>query len=122
MFPTALRVVAAWIAVLLLCTPAFGQAVTGSMVGTVTDSSGASVVNAKLTLVESNTGISQTTNSNQSGNYSFPGIPPGNYRVEVELQGFRKSVRAGIDVLVNSTVRADLEFVRTRAIAPSEVA
>lgn len=89
---------------------AFGQAVTGSLVGTVTDSSGAAVPNAKVSLAETRTGIAQNTTSNQSGNYSFPSLPPGNYRVEVELQGFRKAVKSGIDVLVNSTVRADLEM------------
>jgi len=110
MIYTAMRLVAAWIGLLLVGWTAFGQAVTGSLVGTITDSSGAAVPNAKVVLAEANTGISQTTTSNQSGNYSFPGIPPGNYRVEVELTGFRKAVRAGVDVLVNSTIRADLEL------------
>ncbi len=46
--------------------------------------------------------------SNESGNYSFPTLEPGTYKVSVELTGFRTSVRDGIDVLVNTTVRADL--------------
>ena len=46
--------------------------------------------------------------SNESGNYSFPTLEPGQYKVSVELTGFRTSVRDGIDVLVNTTVRADL--------------
>ena len=96
---------------LMLSSIAFGQATTGSLVGAVTDSSGASVINAKVTLLETRTGIKQATASNQSGNYSFPSIQPGNYRVEVELQGFRKEIKTGIDVLVNSTIRADLQLV-----------
>jgi len=102
---------AKWAAGLFLLSGlTFGQAVTGSLVGTVTDSSAAAVPNAKVALVETRTGIAQTTTSNQSGNYSFPSLTPGNYRVEVELQGFRKAVKTGIDVLVNSTVRTDMEL------------
>ncbi len=88
----------------------FAQAVTGSLVGTVTDSTGAVTPNAKVTLTEVQTGISRVTNTNQSGNYSFTNLSAGPYRVEVELAGFRKAVRNGNDVLVNSTVRADIEL------------
>ncbi|MBL8226946.1 MAG: TonB-dependent receptor [Bryobacterales bacterium] len=87
---------------------AFSQAVNGTLVGTVSDSSGALVANAKVTLVATQTGISQTAQTNQSGNYSFPNLQPGLYRVEVEITGFRKAIRDQIDVLVNSTARADL--------------
>lgn len=62
---------------LLLCTAlAFGQAVNGSMVGAITDASGASVPNAKVTISEVNTGTIRTTNTNESGNYSFSDLPP----------------------------------------------
>ncbi|MCX6634131.1 MAG: carboxypeptidase-like regulatory domain-containing protein, partial [Acidobacteria bacterium] len=44
-----------------------GQAVTGSLVGTVTDSSGGTVANAKVTITEVNTGISRTMQTNESG-------------------------------------------------------
>jgi hypothetical protein len=87
---------------------AFAQAVNGTLVGTVTDASGALVANAKVTLTATQTGISQSGVTNQSGNYSFPNLQPGIYRVEVELAGFRKAIRDQIDVLVNSTARADL--------------
>ena len=88
----------------------FAQAVTGSLVGTVSDSTGAVAPNAKVTLTEMQTGISRVTNSNQSVNYSFTNLSAGPYRVEVELAGFRKAVRNGNDILVNSTVRADIEL------------
>ena len=86
------------------------QAVNGSLVGTITDASAAAVPNAKVTITATQTGISQTQQSNQSGNYTFTNLAPGSYRVEVELAGFRKSVREGVDVLVNSTMRADLDL------------
>lgn len=87
-----------------------GQAVSGSLLGTVTDASGASVPNAKVVITERNTGISRSADTNQSGNYSFPNLEPGTYRVSVEQQGFRKAVKEGVDVLVNSSVRADLQL------------
>ncbi|MBL8220175.1 MAG: TonB-dependent receptor [Bryobacterales bacterium] len=95
---------------LLFASLAYGQAVNGSLVGTITDSSGAAVPNAKVSLSETRTGLNQSTTSNQSGNYSFNNLTPGAYKVEVEVQGFRKAVKSGLDVLVNSTVRADLEL------------
>jgi hypothetical protein len=92
----------------LVIGPAYGQAVNATLVGTVTDSSGAAVPNAKVTATEVNTGISRTGNTNESGNYSFPTLEPGTYRVSVEQTGFRTAVKEGVALLVNSTVRADL--------------
>ena len=69
----------------------WAQAVNGSLVGSVTDTSNAAVPSAKVTLLAVDTGITQTTTSNQSGNYSFVNLQPGVYKVEVELQGFRKA-------------------------------
>jgi len=86
----------------------FGQAVNGTLLGTVSDSSGATVADAKVTATEVNTGISRPANTNESGNYTFPDLPPGRYRVTVELTGFERAVRENIDVLVNSSTRVDL--------------
>src|ERR1051326_6824458 len=86
----------------------YGQAVNGSLLGTVTDSSGATVARAKVVITEINTGISRNMETNESGNFSFPTLEPGVYRVSVEHPGFRTAVKDRIDVLVNSTVRADL--------------
>src|SRR6266478_6447263 len=87
---------------------AYSQAINATLVGTITDSSGASVPNAKVTITEVNTGISRTANTNNSGNYTFADLPPGVYTVGVEQAGFRRAARAGVDVVVNTTVRIDL--------------
>lgn len=87
---------------------AFGQAVNATIVGTVTDQTGGVLVNAKVTITEINTGVSRTANTNDSGNYSFPNVPPGTYSVTVEQTGFKKSTRSGVDVLVDTTTRVDL--------------
>jgi hypothetical protein len=85
-----------------------GQAVNATLLGTVTDSSGAAVANVKVTVTETNTGISHNSQTNDSGNYVFPDLPPGTYKVIAELAGFKRESRAGIDLIVNSTERVDL--------------
>src|SRR4051812_9889409 len=90
-----------------ISTGLYGQAVTGSLLGTVTDASGGTVPNAKVSITEVNTGLSRTMETNSSGNYSFPTLEPGIYRVTVEHAGFRKEVREGVELLVNTTVRSD---------------
>ncbi|PYT18427.1 MAG: TonB-dependent receptor, partial [Acidobacteria bacterium] len=96
---------------LLACLSAslvFSQAVNGSLLGTVTDSSGGSIPNAKVTITETNTGVSRSVTTNESGNYSFSDVPPGTYTVVAEQAGFKRASRAGVDVIVNTTVRIDL--------------
>jgi Carboxypeptidase regulatory-like domain len=95
------------IVVALVCPIAYGQAVKGTLLGTVTDGSGAVVPGAGITITEVNTGISRSTETNASGYYVFANLETGTYRVAVELPGFRKAVRDGVEVQVNSTVRAD---------------
>ena len=88
--------------------PVMGQAVNATVLGTVTDSSGASVANVKVTITETNTGIARTSQTNESGNYVFPDLPPGTYTVTAEQAGFKRASRMGIDVIVNTTGRIDL--------------
>ena len=85
-----------------------GQAVNATLLGTVTDSSGAPVANAKVLLTETNTGIIHNSQTNESGNYVLPDLPPGTYSVTAELAGFKRASRVGIDVIVNTTQRVDL--------------
>jgi hypothetical protein len=88
--------------------PVMGQAVNATLLGTVTDSSGAAVASVKVTITETNTGISHASQTNDSGNYVFPDLPPGTYTVTAEQTGFKRASRAGIDVIVNTTGRVDL--------------
>src|SRR5262245_62920958 len=62
----------------------FGQAVYGSVFGTVTDSSGAAVPNATVTITNTGTNVSETTKTNGSGNYTQTRLIPGTYRLKVE--------------------------------------
>jgi hypothetical protein len=93
---------------LAMNVPAFSQAVNGTLIGTITDTTAASVPNARVVITEVNTGVSRSSNTNDSGNYSFPDLPPGTYSVTVEQTGFKRSTRANVEVQVNSSPRIDL--------------
>ena len=93
---------------LVSASSAFSQAVNGSLVGIVTDSSGAAVPSARITVIETNTGVRRSTNTNYSGNYTFSDLPPGTYTVTAEQTGFKRASRTGIALVVNSTERVDL--------------
>src|SRR3954463_7948053 len=103
-----------------------GQAVNGTLLGTLTDSSGAVVPGAQVTITETGTGIPHSTQSNASGNFVFPNLPPGNYNVTSEAHGFKKETRTSVRLDVNTTVRVDMtlqpgnvtETVEVTAAAP----
>lgn len=88
-----------------------GQAVNGTLLGTVTDATGATVANARVTVTEAATGAIHQSATNESGNYAFPGMLPGTYTVAVEAKGFKKALQQNIDLLSNSTTRVDLALV-----------
>ena len=88
--------------------PVRSQAVNATVLGTVIDSSGAVVSGAEVAIRETQTGLHRTSTTNESGNYEFANLPPGQYEVAVDHQGFKKAMRSGIDVVVNSDVRIDL--------------
>ena len=91
--------------------PVMGQAVNATLLGAVTDTSGAVVAGAKVTATEMKTGVSRSTTTNDNGNYEFGNLPPGQYEVATEKQGFKKAVRAGVDVVVNTVTRVNLTLV-----------
>ncbi len=94
----------------VLSTPSVvsAQAVTGTLLGNVVDSSGAAVPGATVTATEVQTNISRNTVSNETGYYIFASLKDGTYNIEAELQGFRKVLRQGVRLDVNTTMRVDL--------------
>ena len=92
--------------ILLFCSAAFSQE-TASIVGTVTDASGAAVPGAKVLITNTDTGVVRTTTSNSAGSYTAPELSIGHYNVRVEAPGFKAYERTGITLNVNDTVRAD---------------
>src|SRR5438552_10676948 len=86
------------------------QTLKGTILGTITDSSQAVMPGVQVSATETNTNAARTVTTNGSGFYSFPNLDPGVYRVEAQHSGFRKMVRAGIDLAANTTARVDLEL------------
>lgn len=89
---------------------AWAQAVTGTLLGSVTDAEGLPVPGAVVTITEVNTNIKADVATNENGNYVFSSLRNGVYRVEAELSGFKKAIREAVEVQVNSTIRADLKL------------
>jgi hypothetical protein len=84
------------------------QAVSGTIVGTVTDSTGAAVPNAPVVITLTGQDAKFDTVTNGSGNFTEPNLPPGIYRVTVSSPGFSKIVRENIVVDTNTTSRVDV--------------
>ncbi|MGA8593831.1 MAG: TonB-dependent receptor [Bryobacteraceae bacterium] len=87
-----------------------GQANTASIRGTVADSSGAVVPHAKILLTNTGTGIQVTDQTNDAGEYVFQFLPPGSYRVETEVNGFKKFVRENIVLDLGRQLRIDVSL------------
>jgi hypothetical protein len=91
--------------VLLFATNGFSQlAGTGNIQGTVTDSTGAVIPNATVTLTDQATGVKRTAVSNSAGDYLFPGIPISTYNLQVAATGFKTYEQTGIVLEVGSNI------------------
>src|SRR5580658_6823587 len=90
---------------------ASGQEIAGSIRGTILDASGATVSGARITAIQTETGLLRITTTDAQGVYVFVELPIGHYRLEAEAKGFKKYVQQGISLDVNqtATVAARLE-------------
>jgi len=79
------------------------QGVSGRIVGTVADSSGAAVANASVTITNQDTGLSFNTASDSRGDYQANNLQPGNYQVEISAPGMQTTISKGIVVTVDNT-------------------
>jgi Carboxypeptidase regulatory-like domain/TonB dependent receptor len=104
----------------------FAQA-SQSISGTVTDSSGAVIPQATVTVTETATGVAHTSVTDGNGLYQVPVLPVGTYTIEVKVSGFRTAVRPGIVLHVGEqlvlniamTVGATTQTVEVNAAAPT---
>lgn len=86
------------------------QAVGGTILGSIQDSSGASVPGAGVTITNSETGLSRIVATDSAGEYNAPSLPPGMYNVSAELRGFKKVSLSGIRLNVDQKARVDLKL------------
>jgi hypothetical protein len=89
---------------------AFGQGDRGNIRGTVTDPSGVAVPGASVKVVNSGTGLVQTTTTSSDGNYNVPYLPVGQYDVSIEKPGFSTAQQTGVTVEVANTTKADIQL------------
>jgi len=104
--------VAVWFFVVLLAayflsSPAHSQTTSGRILGSITDSTGASVAGASVVVTDVQRGISRTLNTNESGDYVAADLTPGTYKIHVEARGFKSAERPNVVIEVASDVRAD---------------
>jgi hypothetical protein len=97
-----------------LCVNAGAQEYRGRVEGLVTDSTGAVVPGAKLTLQNVASGVAVREQSNGTGNYQFNFVEPGNYVLTTENSGFSKAVQENIEVAVQGTVTVNVKLALGR--------
>lgn len=90
--------------------PAHAQTVTGTLQGTVTDTSGGVVPGAMVTITHVDTGTDRAIVTNEQGTYSAPFLQIGRYRIKVELSGFGSVTRENVDVRLNDTRVVDIKL------------
>lgn len=97
---------------LFLVFPGTGSAqiLYGSVVGSVTDESGASIPGAQVSVTNKVTGAIRTTTTNQNGGYSVPTLQSGNYTVLVNRDGFRSASNDTVSVTPNTVNRVDFRL------------
>ena len=86
----------------------FAQSTGGRILGRVSDSSGAVLAGVTVTVVNQATGVAQESVSGESGDYAFPQVPVGVYRVEFDHAGFKKNVRRDVNVDLNQVVTLNM--------------
>lgn len=93
---------------LMMAARVFAQGASGTVLGTVTDSSGAIVPGATVTITNTATNSIFRTVTTSAGDYNAPALNPGPYRVAVEAAGFAKAVTNNVTLAVNQKIRVDI--------------
>jgi len=112
-----------WLAAIMLVlisAGAFAQTETGQISGTVTDSTGALVSGAKVTIKSVNTGFTREAVTNASGLYTIPSLRPDTYGVSIEAKGFQNYARR-VEVAVGSLNEVSAQLVVGAASTTVEV-
>jgi hypothetical protein len=95
---------------LLLCGAMAAQVTSGTILGTVTDASGGSVMGAKVKITNAGTSISSNLKTNADGNFELPYLIAGQYEVAVEASGFKTFRQTGITLATDEKYRVDIKL------------
>src|SRR5881398_670511 len=109
------RFAAILISAMCVALPCFGQTF-GEITGVVSDSSGAVVAGATITVSNPQTNFTRSATTNNAGNYNFPALLPGLYNVRAESAGFGTEIRSGVELQVQQVARIDFQL-RVGALA-----
>jgi hypothetical protein len=104
----AFRLVVPLVAALFLVPFSSGQSTYGSISGSVTDPSGAAISETQVNLTNVSTGEGRTQTTGQDGLYSFVNLNPGEYKIDVQKQGFKHITRQNVIVQVNQSSKVDI--------------
>src|SRR5258708_3001420 len=110
---------------LLGAAPVFSQTTTGRILGEVTDSTGAGLPGATVTVTDVQRATTRTVTADQSGNYAVPNLAPSVYSVRAEAKGFKRVERPSVQVEVATDVSVDISLppgnVTETAVVTDEV-
>ncbi len=95
---------------MMLSIVAYGQGGSATLVGTVTDQTGAAVPDAKVVITNTENGFIRNAETNSTGGFIAPNLGIGNYKIKVEAKGFKTFEKTGIKLTVNETIRADAQL------------
>jgi hypothetical protein len=108
-----------WMAILAVLLPvstASAQSVTGTILGTLTDVTGAAITSASVTVVNQDTGVEYQAAVGDSGEYTATNLPPGTYSVKTQLSGFKPTLVKDVVLLSNRSARVNLCWSRGASI------
>ena len=88
----------------------FSQTTSTTILGTVSDGSGALVAGAKVVATNINTGIKRTDTTTATGDYAFPLLDVGQFSVTVEMKGFKTETQKGLELQINQKARVDFKL------------
>ncbi len=98
------------IALFCIASSGYAQQGQGTILGTVTDTTGSVVPGVTVTITNTETNARFTTKTNDVGFYTAPALPVSQYTVSAEREGFKKVVRAGITLQVDQRAQIDLQL------------
>jgi Carboxypeptidase regulatory-like domain len=105
------RIFLFWVFIVVAANMALGQTgASGTILGTITDSTGAILPNVNITVTNTATNVAFNTTSNSAGDFSAPSLPPGTYTVSARMTGFEKSVTNTFTLAVDQKIRVNLSL------------